>query len=398
MSELILTLPNLPAGDIARDSVISRGEQRGDYRYIESLNDRLRGSLASEFLPRLPLTFHLLYAQDGREQAIADDLMKLHNEPEARDDERGLIFAVEPNWNLSLCALPDGQPATQPDHSAYLAQLGIARAQGKNNLGALGHIAVIDTGAEGVKIDDYYDLLSAPLRPGVQNAIDDFGHGTAIATLIREVAPDCKLSMIRVTDDDDIPLWYFMAGLGLAVLDAQAEIINLSLGIENMTGKCRWCGVSAYARAFALENFMRFLKMGAKWFTGKEPPTFVAATGNDGSQNGFFIPARWDVCLAVGSVNKSGHHSEFSTYGTLTHPYYVVAPGGETVNSVTTEFAIADNKKPHLGTSISTAYASGVLALLRTDHPTGDLTQLALQRVTSASPPLLCGQGQIQYS
>jgi hypothetical protein len=136
----------------------------------------------------------------------------------------------------------------------------------------------------------------------------------------------------------------------------------------------------------------------SNWLPGGQPPTYVAATGNDGSSNGFFLPARYDVSLAVGAVNKSGRLASFSTYGTYQHSHYVVAPGGEKSNSIATEYPISDKNDNYYGTSIAAAYTSGVLALLRTDSPQADLMQLARRKVTPASPKSFCGSGQIVYS
>ena len=105
-----------------------------------------------------------------------------------------------------------------------------------------------------------------------------------------------------------------------------------------------------------------------------------------------------DVSLAVGSVNQSGQRSSFSTYGTYLHANYVMAPGGEKAGGSTTESPIADNTEQYCGTSVAAAYASGVLALLRTGNPTADLMQLATQKVSSASPASVCGSGRIEYS
>ncbi|WP_321474279.1 S8/S53 family peptidase [uncultured Paludibaculum sp.] len=400
MGEIVLTIPNDRAGAIALDTIRNRGEQRSDYAYLGDLSGRLRGSRSAELLTRLPASFHRIYVRDEVGEALIRDLLGYHSAPEATSGERGFILSAEPNWGFSLCALPGGAPKLQPDHSTYLSQLQVGRAHAKANHGKGGHIAVIDTGSDGVFIDDYYDLLNSnTCHPGQANAIDNVGHGTAMATIIRAVAPDCTLTVVRTTDTTAIPLWHLLAAIAIAVLDAQAEILNLSLGLANITGTCTRCGASSTARGFALEYLMKALRrLAAVWLPNGQPPTYVAATGNDGSGNGFFLPARYDTTLAVGAVNKSGQRSGFSTYGTYLHPNYVMAPGGEKVYSSVTEFPISDGKEDYCGTSIAAAYASGVLALLRTDNSTADLMQLATQKVRAASPQSVCGSGQLEYS
>ncbi len=400
MSEIVLTVPNNRAGAIALDTIRNRAEQRSGHRYLGELSRSLPGSLSSEYLPQLAAGFHLVEVREEMADALLRDFLGLHREPGATSGERGHILSAEPNWGFSLCAPPGGPPVLQPDHATYMTQLQAHVAHAKGNQGACGHVALIDTGTDGVAIDDFYDLLDpAQHHPGKAHSTDKVGHGTALATLIREVAPQCTLTVIRTTDTTTIPLWHLLAAICLAVIDAQAEIVNLSLGLPNLTGTCTRCGASSTARGFALEYLMKALRrMASHWFPGMQPPTYVAATGNDGTGQGFFLPARYDVCLAVGSVNQNGQRSSFSTYGTYQHSNHVVAPGGEKAHGQTTEFPVSDRNDDYCGTSISAAYTSGILALLRDDHPTADLLQLATQKVTTASPASVCGSGRIEYS
>lgn len=400
MSEIVLVVPHSTAGAIALDTIRNRGEQRRDYRYLSELSRSLRSSLSAEYLPQLAAGFHLLDVRDDIGDALIRDFLGLHSAPEATSGERGHILSAEPNWSFELCAPPGGTPVLQSDHTTFMAQLQVNQAHASRNFGGSGRIALVDTGCDGVAIDDFYDLLDPNTHhPGKSAATDKVGHGTALATLIRDVAPQCTLTAIRTTDTPAIPLWHLLAAIAIAVIDAQAEIINLSLGLSNFTGTCTRCGASPTARGFALEYLMKSLRrMAVQWFPGSQPPTFVAATGNDGTGSGFFLPARYDVSLAVGSVNQSGQRSSFSTYGTYQHTNYVMAPGGEKAGGSTTESPIADNAEQYCGTSVAAAYASGVLALLRTGNPTADLMQLATQKVSAATPASVCGSGRIEYS
>lgn len=400
MSEIVLAVPNSTAGMIALDTLRSRAGRSRDYAYLGELARSLSGARASEYLPQLSVSFHRMYVREDIGDALIRDFLGLHSAPEATSGERGHILSAEPNWDFDLCAPPGGIPVLQSDHATYLAQLQVPQAHAKGNFGGSGRIALIDSGVDGVAIDDYYDLLDPNTHhPGASAAIDKVGHGTALATLIRDMAPQCNLTAIRTTDTPAIPLWHLLAAIAIAVIDVQAEIINLSLGLSNFTGTCTRCGASPTARGFALEYLMKALRrMAVQWFPGSQPPTFVAATGNDGTGNGFFLPARYDVSLAVGSVNQSGQRSSFSTFGTYQHANYVMAPGGEKSGGAITESPIADNSEQYCGTSVAAAYASGVLALLRTGNPTADLMQLATQKVSSASPAPVCGSGRIEYS
>jgi hypothetical protein len=417
MSNLIVSVPNDSAGDIAIATMRRSSERQAVYRYIEDLSDRIspekeltsiggrsrtsQPSRAAEILRQLPAHFHLIAVRDGAEGMVMRDFMGLHRDAQAESGERGFILDVEPEWPFTLCALRNGNPTLRLDHTQYLSQLQVPNAHAKLNYGDDVKVALIDTGCDpSVSINDFYDVLNTSnYHPGVWGAVDNLGHGTAMAKIIRDVAPKCDLSVIRVADQAVIPLWHILAGVAIAVIEAEADIINLSLGLVSIAGTCSRCGASGIARSFALEYLLKSLrKHASSSYPTSQPPVLVAATGNDGQGNGFYLPANYDVCLAVGSVNRAVQRSSFSTYGNYAHLNYVVAPGGEVTNSLVTESAISDNAQPYYGTSISAAYTSGVLALFRHDHPNGDLMRLATTLAVPASPTSECGSGQIIYS
>ncbi len=416
MAELILSLPNDRAGAVAARSLQVDARQQGNFEYLGDLASSIQGpegrqfvfagdtparqqepSRAAEWLRALPITFHLISTPDDDPQSLIRDLIGLHSEPEADQGRRGFILGIEQVPDVTLCQPPNGIPTLHSDHQLFMNQLQVPMAHANGNLGDAGTIALIDTGCDGVAIDDYYDLLNTTYHLGRASAKDTVGHGTGMAMIIREVAPNAELTVVRVADTINIPLWNVLAGIAVAVLDAEAEIINLSLGISNLTGVCGHCGTSAAARGMALQYLLRSLRNRVVYHSG-HPPTFVAATGNSGYGTGFFAPARYDECLAVGSVNSYAQRSSFSTYGTATHLHYVMAPGGERSGKTATEYAASDSANKYSGTSISAAYASAMLALYRTDDPLADLMQTATTKVVSASPSSICGSGQIVYS
>ena len=411
MGLLIATLPKTPAGNIALRTLTSQTRRTNSLEYLGSLDERIGASdqgLRGEshfgsvlFMDQLRVSFHLLNVHGGPEtdQAVANDWMGYHSDPQAIDGERGFILNVEPAWDLQVLAPPNGAPSLSTSHHTYATQLNIAAAHAKGNYGQSSRVALIDTGCDGLSIHDFYDLVgSGRHHLGPSGQTDSVGHGTGMATIIQAIAPSCNLTVVRVSDTTTVPLWNLLAGIVIAVMDANAEIINLSLGMAALGGTCSRCGASALVRGFSLEYLLRALRRFAtSWYVG-QPPTFVAATGNDGTGNGFFAPARYDACLAVGSVNSSAAMSSFSTYGTYTHLSHVMAPGGEVLGGTTTEYAVSDSIEKYYGTSISAAYTTGVLALLRKDNRWGDLMQLATMKVTAATPPGLCGNGQIIYS
>lgn len=98
----------------------------------------------------------------------------------------------------------------------------------------------------------------------------------------------------------------------------------------------------------------------------------MAAVGNESWTTGFNRPAEFSDAVAVGSVNSNDYRSTFSNYGSANHPYYLMAPGGEEnpASVVTEDVGKGGTIPPNscYGTSVATAFASGMLALLRSDN------------------------------
>ena len=418
MGQLIATLPNTRAGAIARRTLISRARQSRDFEYLGDLRGRLSGDSnvqrfgeqprSAAFLAELPVSFHLLDVhgrtprdESSLEEALINDWTGYHSDPPAIEGERGFIVNVEPAWDMHVLAPPNGMPMLSMDHSAYMTQLNVAAAHAKGNYGKSSRVALIDTGCDGLNIDDFYDLVApGSYHPGSSNQTDIVGHGTGMATIIQAVSRECDLTVVRVSDTTTIPLWNLLAGVVIATIDAQAEIINLSLGMAALGGTCSRCGASALVRTSRLSICSRRCADSRRHGTAMVSRLHLSLPQETTEDDtGFFAPARYDVCLAVGSVNGSATKSAFSTYGTYTHLNHVLAPGGEEVSKgVATEYAASDSAEKYYGTSVSAAYTTGLLALFRNDNPTADLMHLATTKVVSASPAGLCGSGQIVYS
>jgi subtilisin family serine protease len=240
-------------------------------------------------------------------------------------------------------------------HDQYLQMLN-TRAATSNGSGAV--IAVIDSGFEKAGVlSGFLDLV----EPNNKNEKDILGHGTAMASIIKDIAPGATLYVVRMADQGP-DVSDAMLGIAAGSFHYQADIINLSFGLPE--GKtCSLCG----AQAAGSSVFRRFLaSLSGKAMAAMGPPVLVAATGNDGRTNGFDSPARWDFTLAVGSINKTQTRSSFSNYGTKFHDRYIMMPGGEEQQGAITEW-IGEASYKCAGTSAAAAYASGVLALYMSD-------------------------------
>lgn len=98
---------------------------------------------------------------------------------------------------------------------------------------------------------------------------------------------------------------------------------------------------------------------------GENPPIFVVAAGNDGTDVGNHCPARYsldfDNVITVGAVDKYDLPAEFSNYGQAVD---VCAPG-VSIRSCVPGNAYALKS----GTSMATPHVSAAVAMLILRHP-----------------------------
>jgi len=398
MGELILTIPNSRAGDTAIDHLRETGLRDLDCGYVTSLSATLRQIRVDAFtlLEALPFTFHLVQVEEGAELAASNRLLDWHSGDET-EYPRGHVLAVDQNLPLYPFA-PLGTPFTLGGmHEEYLAQIGATRAHAHNLLGEDVAVAVLDTGLDaqsGILPSRFVDV------DGGHIPIDTDGHGTAMAMLITAVAPEASLSVIRVLDTGHPNLWNLLAGIGVAIADCEADIINLSLGFSRFMQSCPGCGVGLPVRITAFEK----LTETAVPRTGRVP-IYVAAAGNSYSKERFDFPASSPRCVATGSVDSNGRRSAFSNFGSQ-HPKYLMAPGGreETLEDAGEDVG-RGTQRPCRGSSVSAAYVSGMLALFRAQHaPLGSnslvshvLSNCCLMPTENRSNRLEYGAGIIRF-
>ena len=333
MSEFIATIPNTEAGRIAVNHLREFG---GEFqcRYIISLADFLRRegpaeaiSRAPELLDDFPYTFHLLSIETQQEELAVVKLLRWHSDPTGRRRLRGHIQALEPNVRARLSC--KGIAFTPGDrYYDYLKRMNVSDPPKNDRPKNPVTVAVLDTGSAALDfVSDFFDLTSSSdyLRPGKKNQKDKEGHGTVMATLIHQVAPDAKIKIVRITESAPECL-HVLAGLAVAVADCHAEIINLSFGFRDFGLTCCSCGAGPVARSIAMGKLLTMLtEIDRKRLSAYVAPIFVAATGND-YKDTFDYPAAFDQTIAVGSVNSRDTRSACSNYGTP-HPAYVLAPG-----------------------------------------------------------------------
>ena len=202
-----------------------------------------------------------------------------------------------------------------------------------------------------------------------------FGHGTAVAGVVLQSAPNATILPIRVLSASG-----FGSATNVAIaidhaIAHGADVINLSLG--------------TFEPVPAIDQMLAF--------AGQQGVVVVAASGNTGDSNVMY-PARtaagsgFPHAISVGSVNASDQKSWFSTYGALE----MVAPG-EAISTLYPGNAMAYA----IGTSFAAPWVSGTAALILGDGGTvlraATDTVGASDSVTNVNPGLnnLLGSGRL---
>jgi hypothetical protein len=133
----------------------------------------------------------------------------------AARDATGFNLLVEPDRTLRIASGPatglgSHFDLSKGEHDAYMQSLKISDATGarvakdgagKDIEGNGVTVVVVDSGAEAGaladSVDDFRDIIR---NPPSTSAIDNLGHGTAMAQIIRAVAPQARICAVRIFD------------------------------------------------------------------------------------------------------------------------------------------------------------------------------------------------------
>lgn len=217
-------------------------------------------------------------------------------------------------------------------------------------------VAVLDTGA-----DAAHAALSSRLIPGWNfvtdspdtgdvargvdtsgNGVPDefVGHGTMIAGMIGLVAPDAAIMPIVVLDSDGRTTSFRLAKAVYEAIDRGADVINLSLGTS-----------VGSAEMEVVEDAV--FEARQRWIS------VVAAAGNYGSEIPEQLPAAFQAnrTIATAAADWDDLAAQFTSFGAHVA---VCAPGVDAIGPFPGGgYQIAE------GTSFSTAWVSGAVALLK---------------------------------
>ncbi|GGJ53095.1 S8 family peptidase [Deinococcus roseus] len=206
------------------------------------------------------------------------------------------------------------QPAPENSNAFKMIKLDKAQALAPN-LGLNVNVALIDTGVDfnhpmlqgGVKSAwDYLDWDNNASEEGSDSDVA-YGHGTAVAGLIRQIAPRANIQVYRVINEDGSGR---SRDVAKAIYDATnngAQVINLSVGTDQLTS-------SVYT---------------AMLYAASKKVLMVASGGNDGASKPLAPALQFgsdpllDLSgLSVGSVNQDGSSVSWNNQGNE-----ILAPG-----------------------------------------------------------------------
>ncbi|MEI8025163.1 MAG: S8 family serine peptidase [Pseudomonadota bacterium] len=213
-------------------------------------------------------------------------------------------------------------------------------------------VAVVDTG-----IDARHPLLEGVVRSGIEifgmntspEDFDDFyGHGTHVAGIIHQVAPEAEIMAVRVFDEtQDTGVETLSKGIRWAI-DNGANVINLSLGGPDGS-----------------KDFKKIFEYGVS-----KGVLFAIATGNE---RGFvpLFPAIYagdlpGLGLAVGAANAWGNIAPFSNWGGNNLNMKMATSHGVGVSSAKFH---TDEMVNMSGTSMASPQIAGILALYKNAFP-----------------------------
>jgi uncharacterized repeat protein (TIGR02543 family) len=221
-------------------------------------------------------------------------------------------------------------------------------------------IAVIDSGVS----RNHEDLTNVDIRQGWDYLLDESvswdsdGHGTETTGVIAATANNSKGIAGICWNAVIIPLLVldtegsaYTSDVTQAIYDAAdlgVEVINLSLGSDEYS----------YSQESAVE------------YAVSKGCIIVAAAGND-AISAYNYPASYDGVISVASVDNNLLTSSFSNYNDAVD---VCAPGESIVTTGDSYYTGYDYMTVE-GTSFSTAFVSGIAALLKAKDNTVDANQ-----------------------
>jgi hypothetical protein len=377
--ELILCFHRM---DVAALSLVSQlREMKIEHvEYADSLENKL-ATLGLNPDPELDFEFHLVRVPSGQEswkttylhffykhemlKAIAKSPKLLTGPVFQHSDNH---FTVSPNHLLSLAGSPSVVAPVSAknfqfggNHSYYQQAIGLPLASSSKPDKI--RILLLDSGVAGdtaITVTDRRNIVD-PNNP--HNTADDHGHGTAVALLIHDLAPNAEFIVYKIADSTGrISEWDALAGIATK---SDAHVVNLSLqfGLLDKGKGCAVCGRESRAsRSAIFENILGQL-------TKRAPrPVVIAAAGNYQDKE-LAYPARFADVMAIGSITShrvltSDCNTGDKDHAGDPHKNHFVLPGGEAGPVNREPVMTSSGGKNWSGSSFAAAFASGLVAEL----------------------------------
>lgn len=194
-------------------------------------------------------------------------------------------------------------------------------------------------------VNDTRDFSDAPNSrddDGDGHVDEMVGHGTHVAGIVNEVAPEARIMPLRVLDSDGIGNAFVIAEAVSYAADNGADVVNLSLSSPQQSE----------ILADTIEDVAE-----------ERGVAVVAAAGNDGATT-LEYPAANEEAIAVTSVGSTEQKSDFANYGLWVD---VAAPGEDIESTVPiNDYALSS------GTSMATPFIAGQAALILSEDSSLD--------------------------
>ncbi len=299
--------------------------------------------------------------------------------------------------------------AVHPDREYHTMERGVASRTGQrirvdgtpSGRGAGVRVAILDSGVDYLHPDlagiGGYDFVDGDADP-----MDLNGHGTHVAGIVRDIAPEAALYAVRVLNDRGRGLVSdILAGIEHA-LDPNGDgdptdrfhIVNMSLGSDYGLPTDPTSVAVQNASAWGVLFVVAAGNAGAPFpVEGQIPGYFTDASSSVGS------PAVAPAALAVGAITNDGRLAPFSGKGpvglTFAIKPEITAPG---VDIISTLPGGTYGRKS--GTSMAAPHVAGMAAVLRSEHPEWEgpaLKSALVQGALSlgAVPLMHQGNGQV---
>ncbi len=217
-------------------------------------------------------------------------------------------------------------------------------------------IAIVDSGVSLSHPDLAGQFIQGRnFTSGDPDAVDDqwVSHGTVVSGIVgglldneigvSGVAPGCRLMPIRVMDRFGFTFEEWIADGIIYAVDNGATVLNISIGLPSASSILRDAVVYAYQSGAVI----------------------CASTGNI-SSDPIGYPAKYPETIAVGATNNQDLMATFTSTG----PEMTLAAPGRNIYSTWDTTSEPDTYKRRSGTSFSTPYVAGTVALIQSVNPT----------------------------